>query len=418
MDVYLIFIILAYLSVTGFGYWLDSLNLKNLKLYGSTIPPEFEGKIDQELLTKTRNYTVENTQFGFLSSIFDNIILLLFLFGGILNIYNSWVASISLNFILSGLFFFLLLTYAQTLISMPFSIYRTFRIEKKYGFNTMTMKLWLIDIIKSLLISTIIMSILLSVGLLLIQKSPGLWWFWVWCFFFAFSIFMMYISPYVLEPLFNKFTPIEDEGFVDDIKDVMQKAGIKVTRVFKMDASKRSKHTNAYFSGIGKVKRIVLFDTLLEKLDKDEILAVLAHEAGHWKKKHILKHLAIIETIALIVMFAAFKAVQNDFLIELFNISTSSFFAKIIILSFLFSIVSFPFSPLFNYFSRRNEKEADRFTYEITGRTDSMISALVKLSKDNLSNLYPHPLYSLFHYSHPPVLERIRDIKKLESNQS
>jgi STE24 endopeptidase len=413
MDIYLILIITAYLLVTGFGYWLDKLNLSNLKKYGSTIPPEFEGRIDQELLTKTRNYTVENTQFGFVSSTFDNIILLVFLFGGLLNIYNSWVASINLNFILSGLVFFLLLTYAQTILSIPFSLYRTFKIEKKYGFNTMTMKLWIIDMVKSLLLSSVIMGILFSVGFLLIEKSPDLWWFWVWCFFFSFTIFMMYISPYVLEPLFNKFTPIEDEEFVHDIKDVMQKAGIKVTRVFKMDASKRSKHTNAYFSGIGKVKRIVLFDTLLEKLDKDEIIAVLAHEAGHWKKKHILKHLAIIETIALVIMFVAFKLVQSDLLIKLFNISESSFFAKVILLSFLFSIVSFPFSPLFNYFSRRNEKEADRFSYEITGKTESMISALVKLSKDNLSNLHPHPLYSLFHYSHPPVLERIRQIRGL-----
>lgn len=413
MIIYLIIILTAYLLITAFGYLLDYLNLSNLKKYGSVIPPEFEGKIDQELLTKTRNYTVEKTQFGFISSGFDNIILLLFLFGGILNAYNSWVASMQMNFILSGLAFFLLLTYAQTIISTPFSLYSTFRIEKKYGFNTMTMKLWIIDFIKSLLLSTVLMGILLSVGLLLIQKSPELWWFYLWCFFFAFTIFMMYISPYVLEPLFNKFTPIEDEAFVDDIKKLMQKAGIKVSRVFKMDASKRSKHTNAYFSGIGKVKRIVLFDTLLEKLDKDEIIAVLAHEAGHWKKKHLLKMLAVTELIALIVMFIAYKATKSGFLIELFNINESTFFAKAILLSFIFSIASFPFSPLFNQLSRRHEKEADRFSYELTGNTEGMTGALVKLSKDNLSNLHPHPLYALFHYSHPPVLERIRQIKGL-----
>lgn len=413
MNTYLILIIFAYLTIVIFGYWLDYINLSHLKKHGSTIPPEFEGKIDGELLTKTRNYTVEKTQFGFISSGFDNIILLIFLFGGILNIYNSWVASMEINFILSGLVFFLLLTYAQTAISTPFSLYSTFKIEKKFGFNTMTMKLWVIDFIKSLLLSTLLMGILISVGLLLIQKSPELWWFYLWCFFFAFTIFMMYISPYVLEPLFNKFTPIEDEDFVHDIKDVMQKAGIKVTRVFKMDASKRSKHTNAYFSGIGKVKRIVLFDTLIEKLDKDEILSVLAHEAGHWKKKHLLKMLAVTEVIALIVMFIAYKATQSNLLTELFNINENTFFAKVILLSFIFSIASFPFSPLFNQLSRRHEKEADRFSYELTGNTEGMIGALVKLSKDNLSNLHPHPLYALFHYSHPPVLERIRQIRKL-----
>ncbi|MBI5675746.1 MAG: M48 family metallopeptidase [Nitrospirae bacterium] len=413
MNTYLILIIFAYLAVVTFGYWLDYINLSNLKKYGSIIPPEFEGKIDQELLTKTRNYTVEKTQFGFISSIFDNIILLLFLFGGILNIYNSWIASMQMHFILSGLAFFLLLTYAQTMISTPFSLYSTFKIEKKYGFNTMTMKLWIIDFIKSLALSTVLMGILLSIGLLIIQKSPELWWFWAWCFFFAFTIFMMYISPYVLEPLFNKFTPIEDEAFVNDIKNLMQKAGIKVNRVFKMDASKRTKHTNAYFSGIGKVKRIVLFDTLLEKLDKDEILSVLAHEAGHWKKKHLLKMLAVTEVIALAVTFIAFKATQNDSLIKLFNITESTFFAKIIIFSFILSIVSFPFSPIFNWFSRRHEKDADRFSYKLTGNPEGMISSLVKLSKDNLSNLHPHPLYALFHYSHPPVLQRIKQIRDM-----
>ena len=413
MNTYLILIIFAYLVVVIFGYWLDYINLSNLKKYGSVIPPEFEGKIDQELLIKTRNYTVEKTKFGFISSIFDNIILLLFLFGGILNIFNSWVVSIQMNFILSGLVFFLLLTYAQTIISTPFSLYSTFKIEKKYGFNTMTMKLWVIDFLKSLALSTVLMGILLSIGLLIIQKSPDLWWLWVWCFFFAFTIFMMYISPYVLEPLFNKFTPIEDEAFVDDIKCLMQKAGIKVTRVFKMDASKRSKHTNAYFSGIGKVKRIVLFDTLIEKLDNDEILSVLAHEAGHWKKKHLLKMLAVTEVLALAVTFIAFKAMQDDFLVKLFNIADSTFFAKIIIFSFILAIVSFPFSPLFNWFSRRHEKEADRFSYKLTGNSEGMISSLVKLSKDNLSNLHPHPLYALFHYSHPPVLERIKQIRAM-----
>lgn len=414
MNSYLILIIISYLIVVIFGYWLDYINLSNLKKYGSVIPPEFEGKIDQDILTKTRNYTVEKTKFGFISSIFDNIILLLFLFGGILNIYNSWIASMQMHFILSGLVFFLLLTYAQTTISTPFSLYSTFKIEKKFGFNTMTMKLWAIDFIKSLALSTVLMGILLSVGLLLIQKNPDMWWFYVWCFFFTFTIFMMYISPYVLEPLFNKFTPIEDEAFVDDIKNLMQKAGIKVSRVFKMDASKRTKHTNAYFSGIGKVKRIVLFDTLIEKLDNDEILSVLAHEAGHWKKKHLLKMLAVTEVIALAVMFIAFKAVQSNFLTKLFNIAESTLFAKIIIFSFFLSIVSFPFSPVFNWFSRRHEKEADRFSYKLTGNPEGMISSLVKLSKDNLSNLHPHPLYALFHYSHPPVLERIKQIREMK----
>ncbi len=412
MSGYLITITAAYLAVVALGYWLDYLNLSHLKKFGSIIPAEFEGQIDQALLSKTKDYNVEHTKFDFVSSVFNNIVFLLFIFV-LLNIYNSWIVSLNLSFVLTGLVFFVLLTYAETIVSMPFSLYSTFKIENKYGFNTMTFKLWLADTIKALIISSILMALLISVGLFLIQKSPDMWWLWVWCFFLVFGIFMMYISPYVIEPLFHKFTPVDDEELEAGIRGLMDKVGIKVGRVFKMDASKRTKHTNAYFTGIGKVKRIVLYDTLIQKMDKDEIISVLAHEAGHWKKRHLLKHIIATEAIALIAIYAACHLLQGDFLIELFHIEKSSFFAKVIILGFIGSIITFPFSPVSHYFSRRHENEADKYSYELTGNAESMISALVKLSKDNLSNLHPHPLYALFHYSHPPVLERIKSIREL-----
>ena len=410
MSGYLVAIIAAYIVVAAFGYWLDLLNLTHMKKYGSVIPEEFEGQIDRALLNKTCDYNVENTKFGFVSSAFDKIFALLFIFF-LLNIYNSWIVSLNISFILTGLVFFILLTYAETIISMPFGLYHTFRLENKYGFNTMTLKLWITDTIKSLIISTIIMGLLISAAFFLIQKSPNLWWLWVWSFFLAFEIFMMYISPYVIEPLFHKFTPLEDEELESGIRDLMDKAGIKVSRIFKMNASKRTKHTNAYFTGIGKVKRIVLYDTLIEKMGREEILSVLAHEIGHWKKKHILKRIIQIEVIAFVAIYAAWYLLRSEFLIDLFSIDVSSFFAKLVLLSFIASIVSFPFGPLFNWISRKHENEADRYSFDLTGDGKSMISALVKLSKDNLSNLHPHPLYALFHYSHPPVLERIRNIK-------
>jgi len=412
MHGYLLIIFIAYLFVAGFGYWLDYLNLSCLRQHGAIPPPEFEGQIDQGLLSKIRDYTIEKIWFGFISSVFNNIILLLFLFGGLLNIYNLWIASKNLSFILSGLFFFLPLLYAETALSIPFDLYNIFKIEKKYGFSNMTFRLWVMDTIKSLFISTILLSLVISIGLYLVQKSPDFWWFWVWCFFFAFTIFMMYISPYVIEPLFHRFRPIQDEALVGSIRALMQKVGIKVSRVFMMDASKRTSHTNAYFTGIGKVKRIVLYDTLIEKMDHDELLSVLAHEAGHWKRKHLLKYILLTEGIALIVMYVSFRLLQADLLLNLFNIKDRTFFAKVVILGFLGSIVAVPFSPLLMSLSRRHENEADRFSYELTGNAQGMINALVKLSRDNLSNLSPHPLYVVFHYSHPPVLERIREIKR------
>ena len=416
MEIYLSIIFLSYLLVVFFGYYLKALNLRHLKKYGADIPPEFEGYINAELLKKTRDYTVENNRFSFVKSVFDNIILLVFLFGGLLNIYNSWILSLNWNFILSGLAFFLFLTYAETIISIPFSLYNTFNIENKYGFNTMTPRLWIIDFLKSVMLSTMLMGIIISVSLWLISASPDYWWLWVWGFFLVFSLFIMYISPYVIEPLFNKFTPIEDKALEDKIKNLVQKVGIKVSRILKMDASKRSTHTNAYFTGIGKVKRIILYDTLLEKMDGDETIAVLAHEIGHWKKKHVLKRIMVSEVIAFIAIYISFKILQTDFLLKMFSVKADSFFAKIVILGFIGSIAVFPLGPLANYLSRRHERQADCFACELTGNPDNLATSLIKLSKDNLSNLHPHPLYAAFHYSHPPVVQRIRGIRKKINN--
>ena len=406
-------IFISYLFVTFAGYWLAHLNLSYLKKYGDLIPPEFEGYIDQALLRKTRDYIVENTRFEIITSIFHAVLTVIFLFGNFFNIYNSWIVFLKVPFVFSGLIFFLLLLCAEIILTIPFKLYHTFKIENKYGFTTTTKKLWITDLLKSTALSVILMAIVISAGLFIVHASPNLWWFWVWCLFLTFSIMIMYIFPYVIEPLFNKFTPIEDKKLQESIRDLMERVGITVKRIFKMDASKRTKHTNAYFTGIGKVKRIVLYDTLLEKMDNDEILSVLAHEAGHWKKRHLLKHLIATELIALIAMYISYKFFQNDSLIHLFGLKDNTFFAKIVVIGFVGSIITFPFVPIAHYFSRRHEIEADRFSCELTGNSQSMISTLVKLSKDNLSNLHPHPLYAAFYYSHPPVLERIRNIKEI-----
>jgi len=410
MEFYLYIIITAYLIVIAFGYILDFLNLSHIKKHGTSIPPEFEGHIDQELLKRTVQYNIEHIRLDLISSVFNNILFLIFILY-LLDIYNTWIMSLEYSFIISGLIFFLLLTYAETVVSIPFNLYSQFKIENKYGFNTMTFKLWISDTIKSLLITTILLGILITVGLYIIQKSPEWWWLWVWGFFFAFTIFIMYISPYVIEPLFHKFSPIDDKSLEEKIRTLMEKIGIRVSRIFRVDASRRTRHTNAYFTGIGKVKRIVLYDTLLESMSPEEILTVLAHEAGHWKKKHLLKYIILTETIALLILFISFHLLKTDILTDIFNISRDSLFAKIVILGFIGSIVSFPLSPLFHSISRRHEIDADRFSCEITGNKEALINALVKLSKDNLSNLHPHPLYALFHYSHPPVVERIKNIR-------
>lgn len=411
---YLVLIFILYILKEAFEYFLQYLNFKYLKKFGLLVPPEFEGIVEEELLKKTYEYVKDKMRFNFTSSIFGNFVTIVFIFGGLLNIYNSWISSWGFSFILTGLFFFLPLSYASTILSIPFNLYSTFKIENKYGFNTMTPKLWISDFLKTIVLSTLIILIIVTTALWIIQKSPYYWWIWVWLFFFIFSIIMMYISPYIIEPLFNKISPIDDKDLEEKIKYVLQKININVSRIFKMDASKRSRHTNAYFSGIGKVKRIILYDTLLERMDHDEIIAILAHEAGHWKKKHILKAIIAVEVISLIGIYISFKLIQSDILTKTFHINEETFFAKFIILGFIWSIISFPFIPIGNYISRLFEKEADRFACKLISDKEILVRALIKLSKDNLSNLYPHPLYATFYYSHPPILQRIRAIKAPE----
>lgn len=406
-----VFILILYIVKEAFEYILLLLNLRHTKRFGAEVPQEFEGMVDENTLKKIQQYMFDKARAGFVSSIFGNVITILFIFGGLLNLYNSWIVSLDMSFIVSGLLFFLLLNYANTFLSLPFNLYSTFKIENRYGFNTITPKLWFTDFLKSLILSTVITGFLISSALWIIQTFPDLWWIWIWGFFLVFSIFIMYISPYVIEPLFNKFTPVEQEGLEEKIRNLMSKVNIRVSRVFKMDASKRSRHTNAYFSGIGRVKRIILYDTLLEKMNHSEILAVLAHEAGHWKKKHVMKMILMLEILSLIGIYIAFRVVQSNILPEVFRIEQPTFFAKILLIGFLASLGSFLFVPLGNYISRHFEKEADIFACELSGNKDAVASALIKLSKDNLSNLHPHPVYAAFYYSHPPVVQRIRTIK-------
>jgi STE24 endopeptidase len=412
MKGYQIILLISYVLIALFGYWLKFLNLKHLKKYGDVVPEEFKDYIDAQLLKKTKAYTLEHSRFGFIESISGNILVLVFFFGGLLNMYNSWVASLNMPFVLSGVVFFLVLSCTNAIISIPFDLYGTFKIENKYGFNTMSWRLWISDFMKSIILSIIFIGITTAGALYLMKASPDFWWFFVWLFFLLFSIFIMYISPYVIEPLFNKFTPIDDEDIEGSIRDLMKKAGIKISRVFKIDASKRSTHTNAYFTGIGKVKRIVLYDTLLKKMEKSEILSVLAHEAGHWKKKHVLKMIIVVEAMSLIGIYIAFLMIKSGILLRIFSIQNDTVFASLLILGFIGGIVSFPLTPLFSYFSRRHEREADRFAAEMTENPEAMATSLIKLSKDNLSNLHPHPLYANFYYSHPPVLQRIREIRE------
>ncbi len=255
-------LIVIYLLILAFRYWLLFLNLNHVKQHGQTVPPEFAGVIDPEHLKKISEYTFETSKVDIIESITGNVVVALFFFGGLLGAYDLWLSSVTASFLGGGILFFLVLLFGEAILDIPFSLYKNFKVENRFGFNTMTVRLWFTDLLKSLAVSTILSVAAAAAVLELIRLSPSWWWLWVWAFFLIFGIFMMFISPYVIEPLFFKIEPVKAEGLESRIRQLMERAGLKVSRVFQMDASRRSRHSNAYFTGIGKVKRIVLFDTL------------------------------------------------------------------------------------------------------------------------------------------------------------
>lgn len=396
-----------YLLVLGCRLWLRHLNLQHLKAYGHEVPAGFEGIVDRQLLARTSAYTLATSRVGLVESLFSSLLLLLFLFGGWLPWYDDLILGVTTSFVGQGCLFVLGLLLAQTLIDMPFSLYRTFVIEERFQFNTSTPKLWITDLLKSFAVGMILLSLLTAGSLALVQASPNLWWLWVWGLFAVMTLLLMYLSPVLIEPLFFKFQPLQDQALAERVKDVMKQAGLQVERVQQVDASRRSKHSNAYFTGIGRVKRIVLFDTLLEQMSDDEILGVLAHEAGHWKLGHIWKRLLSMELVSLVVCWLFWLVLSWEGLSGWFGLGELSFLGKVLLVGFLASLVSFPLTPISSLRSRRHEWQADQFARNLTGEPESLASALVKLCKENLSNLHPHPFYAWFYYSHPPVVERI-----------
>ena len=400
-------LLVLYLLVLVFRLWLRHLNLQHLQQHGHKVPAGFTEVVDQELLAKTSDYTLANSRVGLIESLFGSLLLLVFLFGGLIDWYDSWIRGLTTSFIGQGVLFVLGLTLVQAVLDVPFNLYRTFVLEERFQFNTSTPRIWFTDLLKSLGIGCLLLSLITAGALALVQSSPNSWWLWVWGFLALVTLLLMYLSPVLIEPLFFKFQPLQKEELAERVKVVMGQAGLQVDRVQQVDASRRSKHSNAYFTGIGRVKRIVLFDTLLEQMTDDEIIGVLAHEAGHWKLGHIWKRLLTMELVALAACWLAWQLLAWGGLANLFGFDQLSFTAQVVLLGFLVSLVSFPLTPLSSVLSRRHEWQADRFALDLTGESLPLSQALIKLCKENLSNLHPHPLYAWFYYSHPPVVARI-----------
>jgi STE24 endopeptidase len=402
------FLILGFfLLVRLMAMGLSLLNLKHLTTHGHLVPPGFAGVLDPPRLTRMRDYSLASGRLGLLATSVDLLLILFFFFGGGLDWYNSFLTALDWPLLLAGPLFFLLLTLALALMHIPFDLYHTFVIEQRFGFNTQTVRLWCLDLLKRLLLTTILTGLLLIGSFWLIVQLPDAWWLAVWLLFLCFNLFLLFLSPLIFEPLFNIFTPIKDEELTGRIREVLTRAGICPRQILAMDASRRSTHSNAYFSGIGRGKRIILFDTLLTSHSQEEIIAVLAHEAGHWRKKHLQKRLLAGQAMALAGVYLLFKLAQGELLLAWFGIQEASLSANLLLAGFLVSLLAFPLRPLGSFLSRKHEQEADDYAVALTGSPASLAKAFVRLARDNLANLHPHPWYAAFYYSHPPLPQRV-----------
>jgi len=392
---------------------LSRLNVAHLNLYGGQVPEVFTEDVDGETLRRMRDYTVTGSRFTTAEDLCDDGFLLLFLLSGVFVRIDGWVQSWHVHLVLSAVLFWGFLFLGSTVLKIPFDLYRTFVIEKKYGFSTTTVGLWVSDLLKSTLISLILLMIFLSLLFVLMLREPVTWWFWVWLIFSGFQLLLSWIYPVLIAPLFNKFVPVQDDLLRGRVFALMEQCGLKAKEIYQVDAGKRSRHTNAYFTGLGRTKRIVLYDTLLSAHDHEEILSILAHEIGHWKKKHVLRQILTMEMFALVLLLGIHALIEWPLLYRSFGFAEAIPYVGMLLVVILLEPFLFFLTPILSIRSRKYEREADRFAFESIGTGVHLARAIKKLAKDNLSNLHPHPLYAWFYYSHPPLAQRITDLQKM-----
>ncbi|PHR28052.1 MAG: peptidase M48 [Desulfotalea sp.] len=382
----------------------------NLGALTPELPKEFEGIYNKDEYRKSQDYTKATTRFGIFENCISTSITVIFLVLGGFNWLDTLARQFGYNAIVTGLIFTACLGLLSFITGMPFSIYSTFVIEERFGFNKTTAKTFILDIIKGSLLAIALGGPLLALVFWFFETTGTYAWVYCWVGIVAFSVLMQFIAPIFIMPLFNKFTPLEPGELKDKINLYSTKEKFQLSGIFTMDGSKRSTKLNAFFTGFGKFRKIVFFDTIVEELTADEIVSVLAHEMGHYKLKHIVK-MMLISTLQtgfmffLLSLFLKFPEISQGFLLE-----HTSIYASLIIFGFLYSPISLFTSIGINSLSRKHEFQADAYAATTTGESKHLITSLKKLSRANLSNLTPHPVHVFLHYSHPPLLERIEQL--------
>ena len=396
---------------------LNRLNQRQVHANANEVPQAFREIIDEPTYRRSVDYTLAKSRFGEIAGAFDFLLLIAVLFSGVL----PWAfGKFTANFGTSvwAMASFLLVTgIALSVLALPFAWYAQFKLEERFGFNTTTMKTWVVDGVKGFLLALLLGYPLLALVLKLIEWTGANWWLWAAAVVIAFQLLLLLIAPAIIMPLFNKFTPLPEGALRGRLFALAQRTNFPTRSIDVMDGSKRSRHSNAFFTGFGRFRKIVLFDTLIAQLNEPELESVLAHEIGHYKKRHVLKLLGV----SIAGVFVAFAAIawlaRQQWFYRAFGFEYEGGFLAVdvvpamLLFALLAGTISFWLSPLLHMWSRRFEYEADAFAYVTTGEAQPLIQALRKLSQKNLSNLTPHPIYSSFYYSHPTLLERERALR-------
>ena len=395
--------------------WLSRLNQCHVRAHRNEVPPAFRGAMDESAYRRSIDYTMAKSRFGNIVNVFDAVVLIAVLFSGLLPWAFGKFGFGTSTLAMAG---FLFVTgIALSIPGLPFAWYAQFKIEERFGFNTTSMKMWIVDRLKGLLLAVVFGYPLLVLVLKLIEWTGANWWLWAAAVVVAFQLLVLLIAPAIIMPLFNKFTPLAEGALRERLFALARRTGFPTRSIEVMDGSKRSRHSNAFFTGFGRFRKIVLFDTLIAQLTEPEVESVLAHEIGHYKKRHVVKLFGV--SIAGIVM--AFAAIawlaRQQWFYHAFGFERRVGFAAtnvvpaMLLFALLSGTITFWVSPLIHIWSRRFEYDADAFAGATMGEPQSLIQALRKLSEKNLSNLTPHPFYSSFFYSHPTLLERERALR-------
>ncbi len=402
--------IAALATTTLTKLWLARRHLSHIAANRGSVPDAFRQQIGLDDHQKAADYTSTKTRFAMLGALFDPLLLLAFTLGGgiqvIADITTRWIAAP----IAHGMAIIVTVMLLSSVLEIPFNLYRTFVIEARFGFNKMTLALYVKDGLKGLLVGAILGLPLLFCVLWLMGRMGEYWWLYVWLVWMAFNLLILFVYPTYIAPLFNKFTPMQDEAMKARIGSLLQRCGFTTSGLYVMDGSKRSAHGNAYFTGFGKSKRIVFFDTLLERLSGNEIEAVLAHELGHFKRRHVVKRIATTFAMSLGFLWLLGQLMQTSWFFQGLGVSTASTSLALLLFFLVLPVFSFLLHPLMSAYSRKHEFEADTYAAGQTSPGD-LVSALVKLYQDNAATLTPDPLYSTFYDSHPPATVRIAHLQ-------